>query len=126
METWKNNRIDYGTWKNETFGVWKTQENYDEWVEMKLNEHKYGQFMTNEQSKQHEEEIKEMKKQYYLVSKERIGKGVMRRQWVKNKQQPHVCAVCGGKYTYNNKYRHVKTEKHLDALGVRESLHLRQ
>ena len=36
------------------------------------------------------EEIKEMKKQYYLVSKERIGKEVMRRQWVKNKYTLHL------------------------------------
>ena len=116
METWKNNTRDYSTWKNETFGVWKNQETYDAWVKMKLDEHKYGEFMTDEQAKQHEEEIKAMKRQYYIASKERIGTEAMRRQWVRTKQQPHDCAVCGGKYTYNNIYRHKKTEKHLDAI----------
>jgi hypothetical protein len=38
MDTWKDKRkINYGTWKNETFGVWKTQENYDRWVRSKLD-----------------------------------------------------------------------------------------
>lgn len=115
MDTWKNNRkIDYGTWKNETFGVWKTQENYDEWVKMKLNEHKV--YFTDEEIAQREKHSKEMKRRYYLASKERISKEELRKQWAKDKQRPHVCAVCGDMYNNNNKRRHIKTQKHLDSI----------
>ena len=68
METWKNNRIDYGTWKNETFGVWKTQENYDRWVKSKLRN-----IRSTEESQETRNRRNEMAKIYSKRLRERGG-----------------------------------------------------
>jgi Tfp pilus assembly major pilin PilA len=36
-----------------------------------------------------------------------------RRKKVSERNEKHVCEICGGKYTWQNKSTHIKTKKHI-------------
>ena len=112
----------------EDYGLWITKENYERWVEKKLNEN--VKYWSPEELEQRRREKCEMQRQYYQAFKLRADMDAYRRENAKNakryyhdnqekvkryKAETHLCE-CGGTYTYNNIYRHKKTYKHLDYL----------
>ena len=73
---------------------------------------------------EHKEHRKEYKKAFHEKNKEQI-KEKLRDLYKANKEhleQKHACEICGGSYTTDHKRHHVKTIKHMKALGAQAEI----
>ncbi len=69
---------------------------------------------------------RERRMKWYLSNRDRV-KAKYRDYYSQNKEAikerfrtPNDCALCGGRYTYVNKYQHLRTHKH--ALALKHNL----
>ena len=85
----------------------KTEYNKDYYQDNKEYKKEYrdnNKDKMQEYNKVYYENNKEYKKEYYQDNKDKIN-------------TPHICDVCNGNYTHNNRAQHINTKKHQIALN---------
>jgi hypothetical protein len=86
----------------------RTKQEYHEQNKERIIEHQKQHYEENK------EQILEYQKQHYEENKEQISE-YKKQHYEQNKEQINqkINCECGGKYTFQNKSKHIKTQKHI-------------
>jgi len=87
------------------------------------NKAEYNKEYNKEYQENNKDKIQKIKKEYYENNKDKIQK--INKEYRENnkdkinaiKKTHHICNICNGKYTNNNRVQHINSKKHQTALN---------